>query len=340
MYWSDENDLKMMHLIPANTKELEVLYIKNEIETTIRNYWRNTEQFENIHETIKFVKNQPVNERIKCYIEKRTTIKSPEDVYLSVDGKYFVHHKHLETLKERQDRITVYPLQETKREITDVTEYGTEKKRKVEIIDINHPKTFPVYPFKNFSNNPNLKGMKKIFISFSRKDVYYKDQLKKFLNLLKPFEIADNWSCEEINIEKWDKQIQKELQESDLIIYMLSINFLTSPYILEKEVLTGMEQMKVNLEKKALCVVVSDFPDLQSLNSGSRDSLSPVTRAIMELSDWQWAPYGMEKVGEGIGKQHEEKKIIPLDRYEYDGRTLSEAFSSITKKIVEELGTK
>jgi internalin A len=278
-----------------------------------------------------------INEKLENGTEEE--IDSPDDMYLSVDGKYFVQHRDLETPKEHKDSITVYPVIETKDEITDATNRGTEKKRKIEVIDTGAPKTLPVYSFKNFSNNPNLKVMKKIFISYSRKDVYYKDRLKTHLNFLKTFEIADNWSCEEINAGKWDEQIQKELQESDLIIYMLSINFFTSPYILEKEVLTGMEQMKANPEKKALCVAVSDFPDLDTFNSKSED-LTSVAKAIQDLSKWQCQPYGREKVGEGTGKQHEVEKIIPLDRYEYDGRTLDQAFTLITKKIQEVLGVK
>jgi hypothetical protein len=67
-----------------------------------------------------------INEKLKNGTEEETD--SPDDMYLSVDGKYFVHHRH---------------------------------------------QTLPVYPFKNFSNNKNIKGMKKIFILYSNNDVKY-----------------------------------------------------------------------------------------------------------------------------------------------------------------------
>jgi internalin A len=243
-------------------------------------------------------------------------------MYLSVDEKHFVHHFDLEALDEAQDKIPVY----REKEITTTTN------EKIKMIDQTTSKAIPVYPFKNFSNNRKLKAMKKIFISYSRKDVYYKDKLRDYLNFLKIFEIADNWCCEDINIEKWNPKIQKELEESDLIIYMLSVNFFLSPYIREKEILTGMEQIENNPNKKAFCIVVSDFPRLNALED-SIDFLSPAVKASLKLLEWQYAPYGREKIGEGSGKPHSEEKIIPLDRYENNDRSLNEALTEIANKI-------
>jgi hypothetical protein len=42
-----------------------------------------------------------------------------------------------------------------------------------------------------------------------------------------------------INIGKWHDQIQKELEEIDFIIFMLSANFFSSNYFLENEVKRG-----------------------------------------------------------------------------------------------------
>ena len=254
----------------------------------------------------------------------REEIQSPKDMYLSVDGKHFICHFDLENSGKGNNDSQAKLFVENTLAVYTKTLQPTLKTQTVNL-------------YKNFTNNQNISKMKKIFISYSREDVYYKDELKKYLELLNLFGIADHWSCERITIDTWHDQIQTELKESDLIIYMLSINFLSSKYILNKEVMEGLRQIKEeNPNKKALCIIVRDFPSLQSFaDTKNKDELSPVAQAILELSDWQYLPYVREKVGEGTGKLQTKECIIPLERYEYDGRTLSQAYSQITDKILE-----
>jgi internalin A len=254
-------------------------------------------------------------------------------MYLSVDGKYFVHHQELEKTTERQDRITVYELKETDIEITFPSNKRTEEKKKIEKIDTDMPKTFPVYPFRNFSNNKNIQSMKKIFISYSRKDVGYKDELKNHLNMLRIFDIADNWSCDQITIEKWHDRIQKELEESDLIIYMLSANFFSSSYILDEEVKKGLYLANDNdSTKKILCVIVSDFVDLNDLKKVLENNNMPKAAAL-QLSEYQYLPYG--KTDNKV-TSNDEEKIISLKRYR-NMNNIEEALTQITKKVLEVL---
>jgi internalin A len=251
--------------------------------------------------------------QVRAYIEEK--IDSPDDMYLSTDGKYFVHHRNMETIKEPHDRITVYTI--------------PEEQNPTKEIDTSAPKTFSVYPFKNFSNNPVFKKMKKIFISYSRKDVEYKDELKKHLNMLYLFDIADNWSCDQITIGKWHEQIQKELEESDLIIYMLSANFFTSTYILDEEVQKGMEHVSRDPSKKILCVIVSEFVGLDKLEKAmaGRD-LNARQEAIIGLGKWQFLSYAT--IVNGVTGNKEEK-LVPLKRHPH----IEEALATITEKIVE-----
>jgi len=249
--------------------------------------------------------------KIKNYIQRRE-IDTPEDLYISIDEKHFLQHWTIEYLKENQNTVIVYPI-------------DNEKK-----IDKKNQKTYPIAYYKQFTNNEKVKKMgKKIFISYSRKDVEYKDELKKHLNMLKMFDIADNWSCEDIGIEKWHDKIQKELQESDLIIYMLSVNFFSSNYILENEVREGMKQISAGKNKNVLCVIVSDFVGLDKLKDFLKDKLiSDTQEAITKLSEWQYLPYWKteNKVTGNL-----EEKIIPLKRYPH----IEKAYAQITEKVLE-----
>jgi internalin A len=234
----------------------------------------------------------------------------PEDLFISKEGNLFVKYVSLFTINENETNIKAYKKDENK----ELEEY----------------KEIPVINYQNFTHI-SLKKIKKIFISYSRKDVDYKNELKKHLNILKTFDISDNWSCEEITIGKWDSQIQKELEESDLIIYMLSANFLTSKYILEKEVQKGMDLINENKEKNILCVIVSDFIGLDRLkNAVELNEINSLQESLLSLSNYQYLPYGnkFNKVN-----NQDEEVIIPLKNY----ANIETAFKQITEKILAEV---
>jgi len=178
-------------------------------------------------------------------------------------------------------------------------------------------------------NTPVEKKKKKIFISYSRKDVEYKNELKKHLKLLQTFDIADNWSCEEITIGKWNTQIQTTLEESDLIIYMLSANFFTSHYILEQEVQKGIELIAKDKEKQILCVIVSDFVGIDKLKDAVKDSeTNSLQDSLLQLGDYQYLPYSL--IANSVTGNNEEK-IIPLDNHS----NVNAALKQITEKVLE-----
>ena len=178
-----------------------------------------------------------------------------------------------------------------------------------------------------------MKQKKKIFISYSRKDVDYKEELKKHLSIIGQVEIVDIWSCEQIMIGKWDEQIQKHLKESDLIIYMLSANFFTSPYILEQEV---MKVMECGPKQDVLCVIVSSFADLNKIEdyiSSILGTIADKQKAILALKEFQYLPYG--KIENPVTGQREEV-IVPLKDYTVQtGSSIEQAFSQIANKVID-----
>lgn len=239
--------------------------------------------------------------------EERVNI--PEDMYISLDQKNYVNYKELWSIDSQH--IQSYTL----------SPKGN--------LDKQNIKTLLTSRFKNLVNNPKLKTMKKIFISYSRKDFDYKEELKNHLNILKRFDVADNWSCEQITIGKWDEQIQKELEDSDLIIFMLSANFFNSQYILDKEVRTGIEQVANNPEKKIVSVIVSDFAELDKFKSLlDENDLTDTQKAILTLGDWQFLAYS-NVINRVTGNT--EERIIPLKRHPHP----EQAFAQITEKILD-----
>lgn len=239
-------------------------------------------------------------------------IKYSDELYISLDNRYFVNFNILDDETKTKESVLAYEIENFK---------------------INKTKAKSLFT-RNFAylatNNKGLNKMKKIFISYSRKDVEYKNELRNHLSILSIFDIADNWDCEKITIGKWEEQIQKELLDSDIVIYMLSANFFSSSYIREKEVLKVMEQMKENPNKKILPVIVSEFVGLDSLKRVITNP-TDVQIAMLDISNHQFLPYG--NVWNHLTNQNEER-IISLEEHRKN-QSLNSALKQICDRILK-----
>lgn len=291
------------------------IYNNEDEEAFLEDEFERDYDFSNILEKKKFTSGLSLKSIRSRHYNSFFEYKSPEDMYLSIDGKHFVHHKTLESSELTQSKVSAFPLINN-------------------AIDETKPKEQSSMLYNNFTKNDKIKQMKKIFISYSRKDVDYKNELKKHLGMLSLFDIADAWSCEDISIGKWDTQIQKELEESDLIIYMLSANFFSSPYIIEKEVANVMNAIEKGKKKDVLCVVVSDFVGVDSLKYSNEDRPQIDTQnALLELSSYQYLPY--DTITNKVSN-NEEEKIISLKEHT-NRNTIESALTQIVNKVREKL---
>jgi len=78
--------------------------------------------------------------------------------------------------------------------------------------------------------------MKKIFISYSHKDVTFKDRLVEQLEILKLAGICQTWDDSQIETgTSWFKEIETALNESLISVLMVSQGFMESTFIMETE---------------------------------------------------------------------------------------------------------
>nr|WP_298512623.1 TIR domain-containing protein [uncultured Kordia sp.] len=295
----------------------------SKLTITVRTKTKNTEEKKNLNKYNRyiFIEILLAYWQTKVQINKSSQIKKyyeeilaqigiPKDLYISIDGKIFVYFMSLIDSNNQNSRTFTYSINEN-----DL----------IENLSYKHNKS----KYKYFLPDKNIK-LKKIFISYSRKDVEYKDELRKHLNMLKLFDVADNWSCEDITIGKWHDQIQKELEESDLVIFMLSINFFNSRYIIENEVLETMNSIANGKDKKVYCIIVSEFPRLEKFD---KESMDTTQQKILELGDYQFGMYIQER-NETTGNK--EEYIISLKEAKRKG-ILDGQLTKITEKILEEI---
>jgi len=233
----------------------------------------------------------------------------PEDLYISKDDKYFIHYPSLCSTSGKETRIKTFRSNEERKLIED--------------------KERPFHKYQNFTHI-NLQTMKKIFISYSRKDKKFKDDLKSHLKILERYCVAKAWSCEEMKSGDWDEQIQNELLESDIIIYMVSDNFLASDYIMDKEVNVGIEMVMNNPSKKIICVLVREcsWDNWQFLAENFKVDGLPQTT----LGKYQFIPWHIfnKKTDD------EREELIALEQWNRSGYEVrSIAYKQISNKILE-----
>ena len=84
---------------------------------------------------------------------------------------------------------------------------------------------------------------KKIFISYSKEDFSYLKELNAHLSPLKRNGKITAWYDREIDPgDEWDEHIMTELQTADIILFLVSADFINTEYIWEKEITLAMER--------------------------------------------------------------------------------------------------
>ncbi len=83
----------------------------------------------------------------------------------------------------------------------------------------------------------------KIFISYAHEDEPYRLELEKYLIVLKLQGIIEHWDDRKIVPgDKWEDEINTNLESCHLIVLLVSINFIGSEYIRTKEMRRAMER--------------------------------------------------------------------------------------------------
>lgn len=99
--------------------------------------------------------------------------------------------------------------------------------------------------------------LKKIFISFSKEDTAYLKKMENHLSLLKRNGTVSTWTCRELQAgDDWDSRIKKEMAESDIVIFLVSDDFLASNYIWDVEIKNALERQKADQKFRIVPVII------------------------------------------------------------------------------------
>jgi hypothetical protein len=76
-----------------------------------------------------------------------------------------------------------------------------------------------------------------IYICYSHKDESWKDRLVLHLNILKQQDLLDSWNDQHIKTgDSWLDEFDRAIEQADIAILLISADFLTSRFILDREI--------------------------------------------------------------------------------------------------------
>jgi hypothetical protein len=105
------------------------------------------------------------------------------------------------------------------------------------------PKT-PLKPKTKEDKSKENHSSWNVFLSYSRKDKVFKDELNNHLSQLRRNKRIKSWNDYEIlPAQEWEAEILKNLNKADLILLLISSDFLASDYC-NKEMLLALERHK------------------------------------------------------------------------------------------------
>jgi internalin A len=222
LYWKDlliftTKDKKAKVLINLNFEHLEIKVSIKSSEKNVKINEIEKDVFNTILE-LYWYKEKPLSEESDDNrINKE--VKVPKDLYISINNKDFVSYEILNDETKTSSQIISYQKNEN----------GN--------LDKENGKSISTMNFKTFTENKNIHKMKKIFISYSKHDKDYLEEIEDHFVSLKDEGLVETFNCEKIDLgENSHEKIQKQLDECDYMIALVSVKYLNTKYIREFEI--------------------------------------------------------------------------------------------------------
>lgn len=152
----------------------------------------------------------------------------------------------------------------------------------------------------------------KVFFSYSHKDTAIMNQLAVHLAPLKRLEKIETWSDKAIQAgDEWDESIKSNLRNSDIILFLVSADFIASSYIWEKEIPLAMELKNNSSErvKRVIPIYLRPF-DFSGLAFSDMEMIpkEPKAQQLKAISQWENTDEAFMEVAKSIREVIENTK--------------------------------
>jgi hypothetical protein len=124
----------------------------------------------------------------------------------------------------------------------------------------------------------------KLFISYAHADESFKEELKKHLSGLKRNGLVEEWHDRYIKPgELWDEEIKRNLNEAQIILFLISSDFMASDYINDVEI--GNALSRYSRGEVIIIPIIIRSCDFSSLQVSSFQALPKDAKPITKWDD-------------------------------------------------------
>ncbi len=146
----------------------------------------------------------------------------------------------------------------------------------------------------------------RLFISYSHKDDRLCEELQTHLKLLQRVGVVAAWDDRQIDAgDEWKQRIDDNLEHADIILLLVSADFIASDYCFEKEMTRALER-HASKEARVIPVIVRDV-NWQSAPFAGLQALPKDGRAVTQWEDrdsaWRNVSEEIEKVADEMRKR-------------------------------------
>ncbi|MEN6320984.1 MAG: toll/interleukin-1 receptor domain-containing protein [Syntrophaceae bacterium] len=143
---------------------------------------------------------------------------------------------------------------------------------------------------------------RKVFVSYAHEDINYCTELVKYLKLLEIDGLIAVWDDGEIVPgTDWDIEIKKHVNEAEIMLLLVSNDFLISDYINKVELEQSLVRHNDNRTRVIPIIIKSCAWENSSLGKLQALPLNP-KREIKPVSSWKDKDYAYFNIQEGVGK--------------------------------------
>jgi TIR domain/Effector-associated domain 9 len=142
----------------------------------------------------------------------------------------------------------------------------------------------------------------KVFFSYSDKDETLRDELANHLSLMKRQGVIEAWHNRQISAgREWENAIDKNLNAADIILLLVSANFLASDYCYDVEMQRAMERHETG-KARVIPIILKpvDWSDAPF------SKLKPLPKDGKPVTSWQDKDEAFLNVAQGIRQVVEE----------------------------------
>ncbi|MBH8562356.1 toll/interleukin-1 receptor domain-containing protein [Nostoc sp. CENA67] len=171
-----------------------------------------------------------------------------------------------------------------------------------------------------------------LFCAYAHEDQTLQHKLKESLEILKKEEVITDCYYRKIGPEKeWHYQVDDRLNTSDIILLLVSENFIASGYCHNNEGNTNAEFKQAmelhNAEKATVIPIILDSIHWINTPFGKLQALPKDTKGNKPVSDWKSRDKAFKNIAQGI--REEAKKMVNSTSSKASKNTQTATFSGL-----------